>query len=112
MHTPELRKTATDVSVTDFSIATTERWKSSKTGEERSETNWIKVVCWNNLAETVTRIIGKGDLVYVEGKITSRVYEKDGKQYTAIEVKADNVLIMESKNKQFRQDESDPDVTE
>lgn len=73
----------------------TEKWKS-KTGEERSETTWIKVVCWGRLAESITQIVDKGDLVYVEGKLSTRSYEKDGITRNVVEVEAQNVLKMES----------------
>jgi len=77
-------------------MAMTERWKS-KTGEERSETAWVKIVCWGRLAETVSNLLSKGDLVFVEGKITTREYtDKEGTRRFVTEVEANNVLKMES----------------
>ena len=95
MFKPELRRTQNDTPVTDFNLAMTERWKS-KTGEDRQETTWVKVVCWGRLAESVSPVVDKGDLVYVEGKITTREYEKDGVKNRVTEIEANNVLKMDS----------------
>ena len=72
----------------------TERWK--KDGEERSETTWVRVVCWGYQAETIVRILEKGDLVYVEGKITNRSFEKEGQKVNVTEVEAREVLRLSS----------------
>ena len=75
----------------------TERWKSAKTGEERQETTWVKVVCWGRLAESIVPITEKGDLMFVEGKITTREYtDKDGTERRITEIEANNVLKMDS----------------
>lgn len=96
MRKPELRNTSNGTPVTDFSCATTERWKS-KTGEEKAETEWHKVVVWGRLAESVVKSINKGDLVYIEGKITYRPFVKDDVQTMVTEIEATNVLRMDSK---------------
>lgn len=82
----------------------TEKWKS-KTGEDRSETTWVKIVCWGRLAESITQIVDKGDLVFVEGKISTRSYEKDGVTRNVTEVEASNVLKMESARRNSGGDE-------
>ena len=97
MFKPELRKTQNDTPVTDFSLAMTERWKSKVDGSERQETVWVKVVCWGRLAESIVPITERGDLMYVEGKITTREYEdKDGITRKVTEIEASNVLKMDS----------------
>lgn len=103
MSKPELRRTSSDVAVTDFPLATTEKWKS-KTGEDRSETTWTKIVCWGRLAETTVQYIERGDLVYVEGKISNRKYEKDGQIINVTEVEACQVLRCDSKSKNTQPD--------
>lgn len=92
--------------MTDFPIAMTKRWKS-KTGEDRSETTWMKIVCWGRLAESISQIVEKGDLVYVEGEISVRKYEKDGQQFTVTEIEANNVLKMESARRNTETDETE-----
>lgn len=81
--------------MTDFSVAMSEKWRT-KTGEEKSETTWAKIVCWGRLAESIVPIVEKGDLVYVEGKLSNRSYEKDGVTRQVTEIEAFNVLKMDS----------------
>ena len=95
MQKPELRQTKTETPVTDFSIAMSEKWRT-KNNEERSETTWAKIVCWGRLAESIVPVIEKGDLVYVEGKLSNRSYEKDGVSRQVTEIEAFNVLKMDS----------------
>lgn len=89
----------------------TEKWKS-KTGEDRSETTWVKIVCWGRLAESITQIVEKGDLVFVEGKISTRSYEKDGVTRNVTEVEASNVLKMESARRNSGEGETTKEPTE
>ncbi len=95
MQKPELRHTQSEIPVTDFSVAMSEKWRT-KNGEDRSETTWAKIVCWGRLAESIVPIIEKGDLVYVEGKLSNRSYEKDGISRQVTEIEAFNVLKMDS----------------
>ena len=104
MQKPELRQTKTETPVTDFSIAMSEKWRT-KDGVDKSETTWAKIVCWGRLAESVVPIIEKGDLVYIEGKLSNRNYEKDGVSRQVTEVEASNVLKMDSS----RNSQSDAD---
>ena len=104
MQKPELRQNKTETPVTDFSIAMSEKWRT-KDGTEKSETTWAKIVCWGRLAESVVPIIEKGDLVYIEGKLSNRNYEKDGVSRQVTEVEAFNVLKMDSS----RNSQSDAD---
>jgi len=53
--------------VTNFDIATTEKWK--KDGEQQEETTWHKIVCFGKLAEIAAEYLRKGGSVYVEGRI-------------------------------------------
>ena len=107
MQKPELRQTKTETPVTDFSIAMSEKWRT-KDGVDKSETTWAKIVCWGRLAESVVPIIEKGDLVYLEGKLSNRNYEKDGVSRQVTEVEASNVLKMDSS----RNSQSDAEASE
>ncbi len=86
---PELKTTATGISVTTFRIAVDRSYV--KTGEER-KADFFDVVCWRNTAEFVCRYFGKGSLIAVEGQLQSRTYQaKDGTNRYVVEVVADNV---------------------
>ncbi len=86
---PELKTTASGISVTTFRIAVDRSYV--KNGEER-KADFFDVVCWRNTAEFVCRYFGKGSLIAVEGQLQSRTYQaKDGTNRYVVEVVADNV---------------------
>lgn len=73
-----------------FSIATDESWKDKRTGEKKTETEWHDITVFNETARKFAEhYLHKGDMVYVEGQIKKRSYEKDGvKMYaTSIVIK-------------------------
>ena len=72
---PEVRK-VNDRSVANFSLATSETYK--KNGEKVTNTEWHNIVIWGRLAEIVESYVKKGALLYLEGKVVTRSWEKDG----------------------------------
>ncbi len=82
-----------------FSLATTERGYVSKTGETIPDrVTWHNVICWKGLATIVERFVKKGDLIYIEGKITTRSWDSDnGKKYIT-EIVADNIELLGNKS--------------
>ena len=91
---PELRYTANNTPVTSFSIAVSRRYKA---GEE-AQADFINIVAWRQTAEFVSKYFRKGQLVAVEGSISTRKYtDKDGNSRTAFEVVANNVHFAEAK---------------
>lgn len=82
--------------LTKFSIATDERWKD-KSGEKQQRTEWHNITVWGKLAEICGQYLAKGSLVYIEGKIQSRQYEKDGVKHTAVDIVASDMKMLGSK---------------
>src|ERR1700680_1215998 len=83
--------TASQVSVTKFSVATSRRWKDQATGDWKEETDWTRVVLWRG--EAVAPYLLKGKQIYVEGRLQTRSYDdKDGKKVYATEVVADEEI--------------------
>lgn len=98
---PEIKAT-TNSRVAKFSLATTETYKGVKT------TQWHHIVAWGKLAEICEKYITKGQQVYIEGKISYREWEKDGRKYYATEIVADKVEFVGSKaDKPAEQDYGD-----
>lgn len=94
-HDPELRKTASDISVTSFSIANQRNYKNAD-GER--DTDFFDVTAWRATADFVAQYFKKGSLITVDGRLESRKYtDKNGNNRVAIEIKADNVYFGESK---------------
>lgn len=95
-----------------FSVATTERGFTTRDGKEIPEkTEWHNIVCWKGLSTIVERFVKKGDLIYLEGKITTRSWDSDnGKKYIT-EIVADNIELLgnktESKVAEDMEQESD-----
>lgn len=90
---PEIKYTPSSQAVCNFSIATTEAWKD-KDGAKQEKTEWHRIVVWRELAENCSKYLSKGRSVYVEGKLQTRSYEKDGiKRYTT-EVVAHSVVFL------------------
>ncbi len=95
---PEVRYLEKGVAVANFSLATTERGFTMQNGTEVPDrTEWHNIVVWRGLAELAEKYIRKGSKLYVEGKLQTRSWEKDGvKRYTT-EVVAENIQFLDSK---------------
>lgn len=93
---PDVRRLENGKPVATFSVATTESYKDNN-GEWQNLTEWHTVVCWNALAEYAEKNVKKGTLVYVEGKITHREYEKDGVKRYITEIVANTVKPLSKK---------------
>ena len=92
---PEMRFTPNGNPVTSFRVATNWRYTTSQ-GERREETEWFTVVAWNRLAEQCNQFLGKGRLVYVEGRLRSRTWEsQEGEKRVRNEIVADKVTFLD-----------------
>jgi single-strand DNA-binding protein len=82
---PETRFTPTGKQVTHFSLAVSNRWKSS--GEVKETTEWVNIEAWGRLGEVCRDYLHKGSLVYLEGRLKTDKYEDKGgetKYYTKV----------------------------
>jgi single-strand DNA-binding protein len=92
---PEMRFTPSGIPVTSFSVATNRMFTSSD-GERKQETTWFRVVTFRKQAESCSQFLTKGQRVYVEGSLRTRVWEgQDGQKRTTVEVLADRVLFLD-----------------
>lgn len=90
---PETRHLDKDVAVSNFSLATTENY-TAKTGEKVSNTEWHNIVAWRGLAEVVEKYVKKGSQLYIEGRLKTRNYEKDGIKHYTTEIYADTIQLL------------------
>jgi single-strand DNA-binding protein len=93
---PEVRSLENGVQVANFSLATSEKFKDRNTGETREQTEWHNVVLWRGLAELAQKYLKKGEQVYIEGKLRTRSWEKDGVTRYTTEVVADEMMFLGS----------------
>ncbi|MBI1768714.1 MAG: single-stranded DNA-binding protein [Bacteroidetes bacterium] len=94
---PESRTLESGTMVVNFTLATSEVYKDRTTGERKEITDWHNVVLWRGLAETASKYLHKGDQVYIEGKMRTRSWEKDGVTRYTTEVIGDNMTLVGSK---------------
>lgn len=72
---PETRYLPSGVPVTNFSVATNEKWTDKNTGEQKESTEWHRIATFGNLAEIAAQYLRKGKPVYIEGKIRTRKWQ-------------------------------------
>ena len=92
---PEMRFTQSGKPVTSFSVATN-RVYSGADGERKEVTEWFNIVAWNKLAELCNQFLGKGRLVYVEGRQQTRSWDgQDGQKHYRTELIAEQVTFLD-----------------
>jgi len=87
---PELRAMPTGMNVVNFSIATN-RVFTGKDGKKQEQTDFHNIVVFGRQADTVNQYMKKGSAVFVEGRLQTRSWEKDGQKHYRTEVVADRV---------------------
>jgi single-strand DNA-binding protein len=74
---PESRFTPSGKKVCHFSVAVSRRWKGSD-GESKEATDWFNVEAWGALGEICQKYLGKGRLVFIEGRLQTDRYDQEG----------------------------------
>ncbi len=75
---PELRSSPSGVTTCRLSIATSLNWTDKGSGEKKEKTEWHRVVFFGRSAEVIDQYLKKGQQLYVEGRLQTSKYEKDG----------------------------------
>lgn len=94
---PEVRSLDSGVSVANFTMATSESYKDKTTGEKKEITEWHNVVLWRGLAEIAQKYLHKGDMIFVEGKLRTRSWEKEGVTRYTTEIVGDNMTMLSTR---------------
>ncbi|MBU0516876.1 MAG: single-stranded DNA-binding protein [Proteobacteria bacterium] len=90
---PEIRYTTDGRAIANFTLATSERFKD-KDGERQERTEWHRVVFFGRQAEVCGEYLHKGKQVYVEGRLQTRKWEKDGEDRYTTEVVGQNLQML------------------
>ena len=93
---PEVKYMPNGEAVANFSMATSENWKD-KSGAKQERTEWHNIVAYRKLAEIMGEYLKKGSPVYIEGKLQTRKWEKDGVTRYTTEIIADSMQMLGSK---------------
>lgn len=95
-------------SVINLRVATSESWKKEDgTREERTE--WHQVSLFGKRAEGLAPHLLKGQTIFVEGRLRTRTYEKEGQKHYATNIDADNIQFVGGKPGGARSSDSDDD---
>lgn len=97
---PEIRYSGQGTAVVNFSIATTESWFDKNTNQKQEHTEWHRIVVFGKMAEHCEKYLSKGRQVYVEGKLKTSSYDKDGQTHYSTSVIASTVDFLGGKDKQ------------
>jgi len=92
---PELKYTPSSRPLCNLRIATTEVFKD-KSGQRQEKTEWHRVTVWGDQAENCNKYLAKGRSVYIEGRLQTRSYDKDGQKHYATDIVADRVVFLGS----------------
>lgn len=104
---PELRTNQNNKSFCTINLATNEKWKDAKTGEQKERVEWTRVIFNGKQAENASKYLAKGDCVYVEGRLQTRKYEDDGQTKFITEIYSTvlKFITVKSLNKKDNDDE-------
>ena len=109
---PELRRTGSGKAVTELRLATSKKWKD-RDGQQKEDTLFIGVTCWDKLAENCCQYLRKGSSVHVEGslKMDSWDDKTTGEKKTKIGVLAESVQFLDGKPRDNGGSNPDSDIT-
>lgn len=103
---PELKYTPSNQAVCNLRLATNETFKD-KSGQKQEKTEFHRITVWGNQAENCGKYLAKGRSVYVEGRIQTRSWEKDGQKHYATEIVAERVQFLSNGKGEGRAQERD-----
>ncbi len=105
---PEIRVMPNGDKVTTLSVATTRRWKDKQSGERKEETEWHRVTIFGKLAEIAGEYLKKGSKCYLEGRIKTSKYQKDGVDHYSTGIIADQMIMLDTRGEHQSNDQSYP----
>ena len=91
---PETRTTKNGSAVVSFPVAVDRRWKS-RDGESRKETDWFNVDAWGKLGQICQKFLGKGRLVFIEGRLLTTRWETEGEVRYFTKVVASSMQMLD-----------------
>ena len=91
---PEIRTLDSGVKMARIRLATTEKVFNKEKNESTDITEWHNITLWRGLADVVDRYVRKGSQLYLEGKLRTREYEKNGVKCFATEIVADELKML------------------
>ena len=94
---PEVKSFEGGVKMARIRLATTERIFDKAKNEYRDATEWHTITMWRGLADVVDKYVSKGSRLYIEGKLRTRKYEKNGVERYTTEIACDDMKMLSAK---------------
>ena len=94
---PELRTTANGTAVMGFGVAVNDRRRNQQTGEWEDYPNFIDCTMFGARAESISRLIAKGNKVAISGRLRWSQWEREGQKRSKIEVIVEDLDLMTKK---------------
>jgi len=91
---PELKYSQNGSAICTFSLATSEQWTDKNTGEKQERTEWSRIVVFGKAAETCEKYLTKGSQIYLEGRLQTRQWEREGQQHYTTEIVVSNFQFL------------------
>jgi single-strand DNA-binding protein len=99
---PETKQLPSGSSVTNLSVATTRKWKN-KEQQQQEETEWHRCSAFGKMADIMAKYLRKGSQVYIEGRLQTRKFQRDGQDHYATEVVVEEMKMLGVKGKDTAQ---------
>ncbi len=94
---PEMKYMPSGDAIANIAVATSMKWKDKNTGDQKEETEWHRISFFGKLAEIVGKYCTKGTSIYVEGRLKTRKYQKDGVDHYSTEIIGEKLLMLGGK---------------
>lgn len=92
---PEMRFTPGGSAIANFSMATNESYNDKNTGQRVENTEWHRIVAFGKLAEIIQQYVKKGGKLYIEGKLRTNEWEKDGIKRYSTDIIANEMVMLD-----------------
>ena len=90
---PELKELGQS-KVVNFSIANNRTYVQN--GEKKTDVNYFDCEAWSGLAEVVKKFAPKGKQVAIEGRLVQQSWEADGKKFSKVKIRVENLQLVGS----------------
>lgn len=97
---PEIRALDGGLKVARIRLATTERVYNKDRNETKDVAEWHSITLWRSLADVADKYIRKGAQLYIEGKLRTREYDKNGVKCYATEIVGETLKMLGKRDAQ------------
>lgn len=91
---PELKAIPSGKSVASFGVATNMEWKDAQ-GVKQTKVEYHNITAWGKLAEIIYQYVHKGSKIFIEGRLETRSWEKEGHKFSRTEIVAENMIMLD-----------------